>query len=131
MREAEGRRTLAGYYYRLMPRLVDRLLDLVFDPLISLEDRLRGEARGGRRRERRRLMIYSIEEIGGGEGTERGVRVLFHDGQTVAELRGGNASVIALTFENLRRQDERRADDYMAGVVAGLCHMIIRSNGLA
>ena len=129
MREAEGRRTLAGYYHRLMPRIVDRLLDLVFDPLISLEERIGGDPRGGRRRERRGRMIYSIEEIG--EGAQPGVRVLFHDGRTVAELRGGYALVIALSFENLRRLDERLADEYMAGVIAGIVHMTIRSHGLA
>ena len=74
-------------------------------------------------------MTYSIEEIN--DGAERGVRVLFHDGQTVAELRGGNALVIGLSFENLRRQDERLADEYIAGVVAGICHMTMRERGLA
>lgn len=74
-------------------------------------------------------MIYSIEEIS--DGAERGIRVVFHDGQTVAELRGGNALVIGLSFENLRRQDERLADEYMGGVIAGVCHMTMRERGLA
>ncbi len=72
-------------------------------------------------------MIYSIEDIS--DGGQPIIRVIFHDGQTAAELRGGNAGVVALTFENLRRQDERRADDYMAGVMAGLFHMIVIHNG--
>lgn len=74
-------------------------------------------------------MIYSIEELV--EETPRGIRVLFHDGQKVAELRGGNAAVIALSFENLRRQDERLADEYMGGVIAGIVHMTMLSHGLA
>lgn len=74
-------------------------------------------------------MIYSIEEIV--EGTRPAFRVLFHDGQTVAELRGGNALVIAISFENLRRQDERLADEYMAGVMAGIFHMTVLMHGPA
>lgn len=68
-------------------------------------------------------MIYSIEELN--SDPERRIRVLFHDGQTVVELRGGNAAVIALTFENLKTHDEMRADDYMAGVVAGIIHTVM------
>ena len=74
-------------------------------------------------------MIYRIEGIG--EGAPEGFRVLFHDGQTVAELRGGNALVIALSFEGLRRLDERLADEYMAGVIAGICHMTMLAHGMA
>jgi hypothetical protein len=75
-------------------------------------------------------MIYSIEEIRE-EGAQRGFRVLFHDGQVTAELRGGYALAIAISFENLRRQDERLADEYMAGVIAGICHMTMRAHGMA
>lgn len=64
-------------------------------------------------------MLYSIEEI------EGGVRVKYHDGQNLCELRGGNAAVIALTFQNMSSQSEQRGDDYMAGVMAALTHSVM------
>lgn len=41
------------------------------------------------------------------------------------ELRGGNSILIAMTFASLRNHSEARADDYLAGVIAGLHHCIL------
>lgn len=60
--------------------------------------------------------FYQIERI------ENGIRIIYYNGETACELRGGNCILIAMTFASLRKTSEQRADDYLAGVIAGLHH---------
>ena len=54
-----------------------------------------------------------------------GIYLVYLNGHQVIKLEAGFAEVIVMTFENLK-QFEHRADDYMAGVCAGImhCHLL-------
>lgn len=61
--------------------------------------------------------VYSLEVVGEDE-----VRVLV-EGYEALVLRGGNSLSIALTFANLNKNfNHVRADDFMAGVLAGMAY---------
>lgn len=63
--------------------------------------------------------MYRIENI---DGKPSEIRIFNGDSFFVAELRGGNTLNIAGQFAALQRVDEKRADDYMAGIVSALTH---------
>lgn len=63
--------------------------------------------------------IYSVEQDGPGGILVRRL------GEEDAWLRDGNALQIALTFQNLQQQDQRRADDFMSGVMLGIAYIAL------
>jgi hypothetical protein len=67
--------------------------------------------------------IYEVEPT---PGDSQGILVRFYNGDKVAELHGGLAMMIGLSFSNLMMTNPLRAHEYMAGVIAGLTHDILR-----
>lgn len=52
-----------------------------------------------------------------------GIVLVYQAGNQVIKLEGGSSELIVMTFLNMQGYGEQRADDYMAGVVAGIIHM--------
>lgn len=65
--------------------------------------------------------MYGIKE------PQPGVLEIWHsiNGELVARLDGGNALTIGLTYVNLQKQDDRRAQDFLHGVVLGMTHIVL------
>jgi hypothetical protein len=43
-------------------------------------------------------------------------------GEGVATLKGGTSAIIILSYMNMQRQSQQRANDYMSGVIQGCTH---------
>lgn len=61
------------------------------------------------------------------ESNHAGV-VIRNGGAIVGSLRSGNVALIVYTFQNLKQQDPQRADDFIAGVMAGLNHCVMTNS---
>ena len=73
------------------------------------------------------------------DGTKRflGVRIMLETGDLCCELRNkdgdpmqGNALVISATYCHLRSTGGTRADDYLAGIVAGFNHVALSGGSI-
>lgn len=69
-------------------------------------------------------MIYDMKPV---DGLHAVFTISFH-GHKFAEAYGGNAIDVYEVFCNLKRFDERRADDFMHGAQLGLFHVAYGCN---
>lgn len=66
-----------------------------------------------------KIQLYSVEEK-----EPNSLYIVYNAmGDLVMTLTGGYSTVLLLQWYNLHKQDTRRGDDFMAGVLAGCMHM--------